>query len=76
MTGERKLDRGGEDAQLRVLGVVDEDGLAEAQVGGDRLARVGRDLRPVEEHAERVAVLATGVAEHPQYMQPCHGPAG
>jgi hypothetical protein len=70
MAGEVQLDCGGEDAQLAALGVVHEHGLAEAEIGGDRLALRGGHLGAAEEHPQRVAGLASLPAEHPQHMQP------
>src|SRR5215211_8720632 len=63
-----------EDADLAAFGVVHEDDLAEAEVGGHGLAPLRRDLVPVEEHAERVPAAAVVGAEHTQEMESRHDP--
>ena len=76
MPGERELDRRREDPQLARLAVVDEDGLGEAEVGGDGLAVGGRDRAAVEEDAEGVAALAVGAEEDAERVQGGHGHHG
>jgi hypothetical protein len=56
VTSQRQLAGGRVDPQLAARGVVDEDRLAVAELGGDRLATIGRDRRAVEEHAQRIPV--------------------
>jgi hypothetical protein len=68
MPGEVELDIRREDPYLPASGVVDEDGLAEAQVGSDPLAALGRDLGTVEEDTQRVAARAVGAAEDAEKM--------
>ena len=63
MAGERQLDRRREDLQRAGRGVVDDDGLGEAEVRGDGLARRGRDRGAVEQDAERVAAGPVGAEE-------------
>ena len=66
VAGERQLDGGGEDAQLATLGVLDEDRLAEPELGRHRLAAGLGDLGSVEEDAERVPARPVLAAEHSQ----------
>jgi hypothetical protein len=66
VTGERELDRGGEDAQRAAPCVLDEDGLAQPEVGRHRLPPSLWDFGAVEEDAERVPTRPVLGAEHPQ----------
>ena len=55
MAGEVELDRRREDADLAAAGIVDEHGLAQAEVRRHRLAAGGRHLAALEEDRERIA---------------------
>ena len=66
MSGERKLGRGSEDAQLGAFDVVDEDRLAEAQLGSDLLAAFGPEVLGIEHDPERIPEAATLVDEDPE----------
>ena len=46
MAGELELDGGGEDPDLAARGVVHEDGLAQAEVGGHALTGLGGTSSP------------------------------
>ena len=72
MPGEVEFLGRREDADLASLGVVDEDGLAQAEVGGNGLTQLWRDLIAVEEDAQRVAFGAVVGAENAQKMQCRH----
>ena len=72
VAGEWQLDRGRVDADPPAAAVLDEDRLAEAELGGDALTLRFRRPRPVEEDAERVSPFALLVDEDPQYMQLGH----
>ncbi len=58
MPCERQLDPGREDPHLATLGVIHEDGLGEAEVGGHRLALWLGHFGALKEHAECVPKLA------------------
>jgi Peptidase family M23 len=70
--GEVELLGRREDSDLASLGFVDEHGLAQAEVGGNGLTQLWRDLTAVEEHAQRVAFGAVVCAENAQKMQCRH----
>ena len=74
MPGERHLHLRGEDLHLAAHGIVDEHGLGEAELARDRLAAIAGDLRPVQEHPERVAVRAVGGGEDAQHVEGGHPP--
>ncbi|WP_433554838.1 hypothetical protein ACQP08_24755 [Micromonospora zamorensis] len=55
------------------VGVIDEDGFAEAQPRGHRLAVLpsGHGMA-VKNNPEPVSVLTAGTAEHPKYVEIWH----
>jgi hypothetical protein len=61
--GEGKLGGRGEDPQAGAGSIIDEDRLAETELGRDALAILGGDRARVEEDPERIAVLARGPGE-------------
>ena len=69
MAGELELDGGGEDPDLAARGVVHEDGLAQAEVGGHALTGLGGHVLAVQKYRERVAARAVVAAEHAQEME-------
>jgi len=48
---------------------MDEDRLAVAQRGRDRLALTGRYVRAIEKHPERIAEAAFTVGEHSKHVE-------
>src|SRR5882757_1067069 len=72
MAGEIQLQPWGEDPDPAARGVVDEDRLREAELGGHVLAPLLRNLLAVEEDPERVAELPLGVTEDAQNVKLCH----
>jgi hypothetical protein len=67
--GEGKLGGRGEDAQAGAGSILDEDRLAETELGRDALTILGGDRAPVEENPERVAVLARWPGEDAQDVE-------
>lgn len=70
MPGEGEPEAGGVDVDDAALGVVDEHGLTEAQLGGEGLPRrpVGKGAG-VADDAEGVAVAAVRAAEDLKYVE-------
>jgi hypothetical protein len=73
VAGEGQLHPGREDPHPPRLAILDEDRLAEAELGGDALARLLGDRAAIEEHAEGVAPLVLLVDEHAQDVELRHG---
>ena len=69
MPGEGELGAGREDPDPAGDPIVDEHRLAEAEVGGHRLATLFGDRRPVEEDAEPVAGRPVVGHEDPEHVQ-------
>ena len=72
MPSERHLDLRREDPHLGPLGVVHEDRLGEAKVGGNCLPLRLRHLAAVQEHSERVPMFARGRGEDAKDVELAH----
>jgi hypothetical protein len=72
VAGESQLGGGSEDPNLAAAAIIDEDRLAEAELGRDPLPLALPDRGAVQEHPERIAPLAVLIDEDAQDVKRHH----